>query len=85
MYKTTEGKCSPLNYFYKKINIFLCFFRLAAKNDNLCLDDLQQSEEPFNLGVYSCHKSTVTRSQMFSLTNEGVLRNEVACASVQKR
>lgn len=55
-------------------------------SQNLCLDDLQQNnEEPYNLGVYSCHKPDVTRSQFFSLTNEGVLRNEQSCATIQRR
>lgn len=58
---------------------------MASLTDNLCLDDLQQSTEPFNLGVYSCHKAAVTRSQLFSFTNAGILRNELMCATVQKR
>lgn len=53
---------------------------------NLCLDDLQaDNEKPYNLGVYSCHRGNVTRSQFFSLTNTGVLRNELSCATIQQR
>lgn len=59
--------------------------RVSAISQNLCLDDLQQNnDEPYNLGVYTCHKPAVARSQFFSLTNEGILRNEQSCASVQK-
>lgn len=58
---------------------------MASLNDNLCLDDLQQSAEPFNLGVYPCNEVAVSRSQLFSLTNAGILRNEIMCATVQKR
>lgn len=66
---------------------FVAFFhRFPAKNQNLCLDDLQQdNEKPYNLGIYSCHRPNVTRSQFFTLTDSGVLRNELSCASVQQR
>lgn len=58
---------------------------MAALSANLCLDDLQQNnDEPYNLGVYSCHRPEVTRSQFFSFTNDGVLRNEQTCAFIQK-
>lgn len=60
--------------------------RFSAVNADLCLDDLQQdNESPFNLGIYTCHHPDVTRSQFFSLTNSGVLRNELSCASIQQR
>lgn len=60
--------------------------RFAAREQNLCLDDLQQdNEKPYNLGLYTCHRPNVTRSQFFTLTNTGVLRNELSCASVQQR
>lgn len=65
--------------------VFL-FNRVAAVNFNLCLDDLQSgSDDPYNLGVYVCHRPNVTKSQFFSLTDEGVLRSEEACATVQNR
>lgn len=61
-------------------------FRVAAIHQNLCLDDLQQdNEKPYNVGVYTCHRPNVTRSQFFSFTKAGVLRNELSCASVQQR
>lgn len=54
-------------------------------SQNLCLDDLQQEYEvPFKLGVYSCHRPNVTKSQFLSLTNSGILRTELSCASAQK-
>lgn len=57
--------------------------RVRAINRNLCLDDLQQNnEKPYNLGVFGC-STPVTKSQFFSLTNDGVLRNELSCATVQ--
>lgn len=37
------------------------------------------------LGVYGCHRPTVTKSQFFSFLKSGVLRTENSCASVQKR
>ncbi|XP_031621916.1 polypeptide N-acetylgalactosaminyltransferase 1-like, partial [Contarinia nasturtii] len=59
--------------------------RFSAKNQNLCLDDLQQdNEKPYNLGVYFCSTQNITRSQFFSITREGVLRNELSCASIQQ-
>lgn len=61
------------------------FFRFSAKDRSLCLDDLQQdNEKPYNLGVYSCQPN-VTRSQFFTLTQSGVLRNELSCATIQQR
>lgn len=66
--------------------MFEIVYRFSAKNQNLCLDDLQQdNEKPYNLGIYSCHKPNVTRSQFFSITQSGVLRNELSCASIQQR
>lgn len=51
---------------------------------NLCLDDLQQNnEKPYNLGVFFCG-TPITKSQFFSITNDGVLRNELSCATVQR-
>lgn len=69
------------------INVFALFLhRFAAKDQNLCLDDLQQdNEKPYNLGLYTCHRPNVTRSQFFTLTDSGVIRNELSCASVQQR
>lgn len=64
----------------------LWHIRVAATNVNLCLDDLQSSsDDPYNLGVYVCHRPNVTKSQFFSLTNEGLFRTEDSCATVQKR
>ncbi|KAG4066270.1 hypothetical protein HA402_000494 [Bradysia odoriphaga] len=58
--------------------------RVAAVTTNLCLDDLQSTgDNPYNIGVYGCHRPNVSKSQFFSLTNEGLLRSEDACASVQ--
>lgn len=55
-------------------------------HQDLCADDLQaDNEKPFNLGVYTCHRPNITRSQFFSLTNTGVLRSELSCASIQRR
>lgn len=60
--------------------------RFSSLFQNLCLDDLRQSQQPpFQLGVYGCIRTEVTKTQFFSLTNEGLLRNEQACAVVQKR
>lgn len=68
------------------IKFILFFDRVAATNINLCLDDLQSSsDDPYNLGVYVCHRPNVTKSQFFTLTNEGLFRSEEACATVQKR
>lgn len=75
------------------LNLCFCFVlfalfshRFAAKDQNLCLDDLQQdNEKPYNLGLYTCHRPNVTRSQFFTLTDSGVVRNELSCASVQQR
>lgn len=68
------------------MEIFLSNSRVAAIHQNLCLDDLQQdNEKPYNVGVYTCHRPNVTRSQFFSFTKAGVLRNELTCASVQQR
>ncbi len=65
--------------------IFL-FTRVATITHNLCLDDLQATgDDPYNMGIYSCHRPNVTKSQFFTLTNEGLLRSEEACATVQKR
>lgn len=59
--------------------------RVSAVTNNLCLDDLQStSDDPYNIGVYVCHRPNVTKSQFFSLTDDGLLRSEEACASVQK-
>lgn len=68
-------------------SIFFVFFfrRVGSLQQNLCLDDLQQdSDRAFKLGVYVCHRPTVTKSQFFSLTNSGVLRTEISCASIHK-
>lgn len=60
--------------------------RVQAVGANLCLDDLQaDNEEPYNLGVYTCIEPEVSRSQFFSLTNAGELRNEMSCATLQSR
>uniref|UniRef100_A0A1B0CGT7 Ricin B lectin domain-containing protein n=3 Tax=Lutzomyia longipalpis TaxID=7200 RepID=A0A1B0CGT7_LUTLO len=59
--------------------------RVKSLTSNMCLDDLQQDREsPFNVGIYGCHGPHVTHSQFFSLTRDGVLRIEEACASVQE-
>ena len=64
----------------------IAFGRASALTQDLCFDDLQQdNESPYNLGVYACHRPDVTRSQFYSLTNAGVLRNELSCASIQQR
>lgn len=64
---------------------FICT-RIAASAVNLCLDDLQSAgDDPYNLGVYVCHRPNVTKSQFFSLTDEGLLRSEESCATVQNR
>uniref|UniRef100_A0A182IU08 Polypeptide N-acetylgalactosaminyltransferase n=1 Tax=Anopheles atroparvus TaxID=41427 RepID=A0A182IU08_ANOAO len=60
------------------------FGRLASQADNLCLDTLQQNaDKPWNLGIYTCFKPEVSASQLFSLTQRSVLRNERSCATVQ--
>lgn len=57
--------------------------KVKAVDTNLCLDDLlQNNEKPFNLGLYPCGK-TIQKSQLFSLTKNQVLRNELSCATVQ--
>ncbi|XP_055379895.1 polypeptide N-acetylgalactosaminyltransferase 1 [Condylostylus longicornis] len=59
--------------------------RIYVPHQGLCLDDLQaNNEEPYNLGVYVCHKDDITKSQFFSFTLNGVLRNELSCATVQR-
>uniref|UniRef100_A0A1L8E225 Polypeptide N-acetylgalactosaminyltransferase n=1 Tax=Nyssomyia neivai TaxID=330878 RepID=A0A1L8E225_9DIPT len=59
--------------------------RIKSLTSNTCLDDLQQDREsPFNLGIYGCHGPLTSHSQFFSLTRDGVLRVEEACASVQE-
>lgn len=64
---------------------FSILHRVGSLSSNLCLDDLQQdADHPFTLGVYSCHRPTVTKSQFFSLTKSGVLRTEVSCAAIKK-
>ncbi|KAJ6640594.1 Polypeptide N-acetylgalactosaminyltransferase 1 [Pseudolycoriella hygida] len=69
---------------FEFILLRLTQLKVAAANINLCLDDLQStSDDPYNMGVYVCHRPNVTKSQFFSLTNEGVLRSEEACATVQ--
>lgn len=58
--------------------------RVNSKSQNLCFDDLQQNvDEPYNLGVYPCHKPHIMKSQFFSLTDAGLLRNEETCATIQ--
>lgn len=65
------------------LTFFLSQYRIKAMNRNLCLDDLQQNnEKPYNLGVFGCG-TPLTKSQFFSFTNDGVLRNELSCATVQ--
>ncbi|XP_058121792.1 polypeptide N-acetylgalactosaminyltransferase 1 [Anopheles ziemanni] len=60
------------------------FGRLASQAENLCLDTLQQNaDKPWNLGIYTCFKPEVSASQLFSLTQRSVLRNERSCATVQ--
>ena len=50
---------------------------------NICLDDLQNNnEQRFKLGVYGCHGGSLTKSQFFSFTLDGVLRNEGSCATL---
>lgn len=59
--------------------------RVSSRSDNLCFDDLQQPEDnPYNVGIYVCHKPLISKSQFFSFTNDGVIRNENSCATVQK-
>lgn len=53
--------------------------RVENKAKHLCLDDLQQDRDnPFKIGVYWCHDQPQV-SQLFSLTNEGLLRVEEGC------
>ncbi|XP_055307732.1 polypeptide N-acetylgalactosaminyltransferase 1 isoform X2 [Sitodiplosis mosellana] len=86
-------KCKSFDWYLKNVypekfipNKNVQFFgRFSAKHQNYCLDDLQQdNEKPYNLGIYSCHKPNVSRSQFFSITHSGVLRNELSCASIQQ-
>lgn len=59
--------------------------RIENKAKHLCLDDLQQSREnTLKMGVYWCHDS-VTHSQFFSLTNDGLLRVEEGCLSADEK
>lgn len=54
--------------------------RLMTSSNQLCLDNLQNSEEDkYTLGVYSCH-GELFMSQFFSLSNAGELRREFLCA-----
>jgi hypothetical protein len=49
----------------------------------LCLDTLQQDEkDTIKLGVFAC-QSGGSSAQFFSLANNGALRRELTCASVQ--
>lgn len=83
---TSENKYRMEHHFNCDSPSFSFSCRFSAVNADLCLDDLQQdNESPFNLGIYTCHHPDVTRSQFFSLTNSGVLRNEISCASIQQR
>lgn len=67
------------------IDNVLGYGRFENKAMHLCLDDLQQSrEEKLKVGVYWCH-DTVTHSQFFSLTNEGLIRVEEGCLTVDVR
>lgn len=59
--------------------------RVENAETGLCIDDLQQNrDQQIKLGVYFCHKEITTRSQFFSLTNEGLLRVEEGCATVEE-
>lgn len=53
---------------------------------NVCLDDLQQQnrQKEIEIGTYICHNQA-TRSQLFFLTKEGILRQEYGCLAVQNR
>lgn len=86
-------KCKNFDWYLKNIypekfiptKDMIGYGRFVSLASDLCFDDLQQNnEEPYNLGLYTCQKSDVTKSQFFSLTRDGVLRNELSCATVQR-
>lgn len=86
MFNITAGKFDvALENSFNRIQRFH-FRRVAAVKSNLCLDDLQSSgDDPYNMGVYVCHRPNITKSQFLSLTNDNLLRTEDSCASVQQR
>jgi polypeptide N-acetylgalactosaminyltransferase len=62
--------------------------RVESKHKGMCLDDMQQKQSyAYNLGAYQCHKqnNVVAGSQMLSLTNNGVLRTEISCATIDTK
>lgn len=84
-------KCKSFDWFMKNVypekfipnrNVQK-YGRIAAIEENLCFDDLQQNiDEAYNLGVYNCYKPEVAPSQFFALTDNDVLRSERNCATV---
>lgn len=50
----------------------------------LCLDNLTPAlkNDPFNLGVFYCQSKRHSKSQLFVLTNDGLLEMEGMCATV---
>ncbi|KAI6220091.1 Ricin B-type lectin domain-containing protein [Aphelenchoides fujianensis] len=55
---------------------------IKNENTGLCIDTLQRDEkETINLGVFSCQPGG-SSAQFLSLANDGRLRREVTCATV---
>lgn len=61
----------------------IAYGRLKVKSRNLCLDNLQRENDDnsYNLGMYGCH-AKIYPSQLFSLNNDGELKQDEICASI---
>ncbi|XP_051168058.1 polypeptide N-acetylgalactosaminyltransferase 1-like [Leptopilina boulardi] len=63
----------------------IAYGRLKVKNRNLCLDNLQRENDDnsYDLGMYGCH-AKIYPSQLFSLNNDGELKQDEICASINE-
>ncbi|XP_033224682.1 polypeptide N-acetylgalactosaminyltransferase 1-like isoform X2 [Belonocnema kinseyi] len=64
----------------------IAYGRVRVVGRNLCLDNLQRDDDDkpyYNLGMYGCH-AKMYPSQLFSLSNEGELRQDETCVSVDE-
>lgn len=60
------------------------FGALRNPSSGLCLDTLQRNEdEVIPLCVFSCQNGK-SQTQIFSLTNDGILRRELTCAKIDQ-